>query len=59
MKITKNIFRQLILGKILDDVPISEMFEEKHREKIKRSQKIATEIIEFAEEHKLFKDDVK
>jgi len=58
MKITKNIFRQLILGKILDDVPISEMFEEKHREKIKQSQKIATEIIEFAEEHKLFKDDI-
>lgn len=57
--ITKKIFRQLIIGKILDDIPIKELLDKKHESEIKQANKIATEIIEFAEEYKLFRSDLK
>lgn len=59
MEITKKIFRQLILGKIIDHVPIDELFDKKHEAEIKRAQKIANEIIEFAEKNNLLNPDLK
>lgn len=59
MVITKKLFRQLILGKLLDKVPLSQLSDKKHEEEIKRAQKISSEIIQFAEEHNLFNKDLK
>lgn len=58
MEINKKLFRQLIVGKIIDHIPINELFDKKHESDIKRAQKIATEIIQFAEEQNLFRSDL-
>jgi len=50
MKITKEILRYLIVGKIMGD-----SFE---IEDAKKAKKIAKELIDFMEEHNMFKDEV-
>lgn len=58
-KITKKQFRQLIVGKIIDHIPIIELFKPEHEAEIKQAQKIASEIIEFAEQYHLFNPNIK
>jgi hypothetical protein len=52
MVITKKIFKQLIMGKLIksDNFDLEEM---------KEAQRIAIEIIKFAEENNLFRIDLK
>lgn len=57
--VTKKVFRQLIVGKIIDHIPLDELFDKKNESEIKRAQKIAIEILQFAEEQKLFRSDLK
>jgi len=58
MKITKKIFGQLILGKIINHIPIEEVFDKKHEAEIKRAKAISKEIIEFAEQYDLFRKNL-
>lgn len=57
-KITKKQFRQLIVGKIIDHIPISELFKPEHENEIKRAQIIAAEIIQFSEQYNLFNPEI-
>jgi hypothetical protein len=51
MKVTKEMLRHLIIGKVMGD-----SFE---IEDAKKAKEIALELIEFMEEQDMFKDDVK
>lgn len=58
MSVTKKIFKQLIVGKIIDHIPLEELFDKRHEPKVKKAMQIALEIVAFAEEHKLFRSDL-
>jgi len=41
MSVTKKIFKQLIVGKIIDHIPLEELFDKKHEPEVKKAMQIA------------------